>query len=115
ASLIVVYFGPYTLETASSAEMREDADMIKKTWRIGYGTFILAALIRCQTSSGYSDATNPLAPAGDQVQARFAVIQQEITRLQQIGDIATATAYSTSLQHFTNELAGIAPSDVPSP
>jgi hypothetical protein len=64
---------------------------------------------------GYSDAVNPLAPPIDQVNARFGVIESEISRLQQIGDFATAAAMSGNLQHFKDELAGAAPSNVPGP
>jgi hypothetical protein len=66
-------------------------------------------------AEAYDDATNPMAPTVNQVQGRFGVISQEISRRQQIGDSAGAAAMQAQLQHFQNQLAGTEPSSETGP
>lgn len=62
-----------------------------------------------------STERNPLAPALQQVEARFARVQREVDRLRAAGQAADADAMAQRLQHFRDQLAGTAPSRVAGP
>lgn len=62
-----------------------------------------------------SAAENPFAPTRQQVEARFDAIQREVDRLRSAGQASQADAMAGQLQHFRDELAGTAPSQVARP
>ena len=75
---------------------------------LGYCLAVLLALAAGRTTAhaAASAENNPLAPTLQQIDARFARIQQEVDPLRAAGQTAEADAMATRLQHFRDELAG---------
>lgn len=85
-------------------------------------TRVIGAVLGLMTWATCADAQvvqsaerNPLAPALQQVEARFVRIQREVDRLRAAGQAADADAMARQLQHFKDQLAGTAPSQVVGP
>src|SRR2546430_2599375 len=77
-------------------------------------TYVLAlsvSLSLCvEALAATSPENTPIAATLDQVNARFARIQQEVDRLRSVGMTSSADDMAQRLQHFRDELAGRAPS-----
>jgi hypothetical protein len=73
------------------------------------------ALNRPTAVAAASAENNPFAPTVQQIDARFGRIQQEVDRLRASGQTAAADQMAGQLQHFRNQLAGTAPSQVAGP
>ncbi len=77
---------------------------------------LLPLLIPGNAAGGTVSAEfDPFALALDQLNARFAVVQTEVNRLNGLGQTANANQLQSQLQHFKDELSGSAASNVAAP